>query len=162
MTIHLPYNFTRDNDKYFFDTDNSVVYSVEFTDGSFYFYDLPLHIPVFELSIKVLSPVDEDIVQPYDERTEATIVAILSIFFEDNKNSLLYVCDNDGNRQQARFRKFEIWFNKNNTDNLEKYNGIIGFMSQICFLSKIPRFWAKDLRNLKDFVNLTPPQYFAT
>jgi hypothetical protein len=122
MSIHQPYNFTQENGKYFFNTDNSVVYSVEFTDGSFYFYDLPIHIPVFELSIKVLNPVEDGIEQPYDERTEATIVAILSIFFKDNKNSLLYVCDNDGNRQQARFRKFEIWFKKNKTDNLEKYN----------------------------------------
>ena len=121
MSILLPYSFTHRENRYVFHTDNSVIYSVEFTDGAFYFYNLPAHIPVFEFNIKVLNAVDS-IIQPYDERTEATIVYILNTFFEDNKNSLIYVCDNMGNRQQARFRKFHSWFKKNKTDSIEKYD----------------------------------------
>ena len=34
----------------------------------------------------------------------------------------MYVCDNEGNRQQARFRKFDSWFKRNKTEKLEKYN----------------------------------------
>jgi Family of unknown function (DUF6169) len=123
MSILLPYNITHRENRYIFHTDNSVVYSVEFTDGAFYFFNLPAHIPVFEISIKVSNGVD-NILQPYDERTEATIVHILRAFFEDNKNSLIYVCDNEGNRQQARSRKFHGWFRKNKTENIEKYDVI--------------------------------------
>jgi hypothetical protein len=123
MSIPQPYSITQRDNKYVFHTDNSVVYSVEFTDGAFYFFNLPDHIPVFELSIKAANGVGS-IIQPYDERTEATIVHILIAFFEDNKNSLIYVCDNEGNRQHVRSRKFHSWFRKNKSDAIEKYDVI--------------------------------------
>jgi hypothetical protein len=93
MSILPPYSFTYSDGKYSFLTDNSVVYNVEFTDGAYYFFDLPADVPVFELNIKVLNAA-ESIIQPYDKRVEVTIVNILSTFFNDNKNSLIYVCNN--------------------------------------------------------------------
>jgi Family of unknown function (DUF6169) len=121
MSIPLPYKFKQLDDKFIFKTDNSVVYSIEFTDSSFYFHNLPSHIPVFELSVKALNPVDS-IGQPYDKRVEETVVAILSTFFSNHTNSLIYVCDNLDNRQQGRFRKFDIWFKRNSNQNIEKYD----------------------------------------
>jgi Family of unknown function (DUF6169) len=64
-------------------------------------------------------------------------VHILSAFFEDHKNSLLYVCDSLGNRQQARFRKFHSWFKKNKTDNLEKYDVIFNALEMQILASLI-------------------------
>ena len=55
MSTPLPYSFTNKNNKYIFRTDNSVAYSIEFTDGVHYFLNLPPHIPVFEFNIKVLN-----------------------------------------------------------------------------------------------------------
>jgi Family of unknown function (DUF6169) len=136
MSILQPYSFSRRDNRYIFHTDNSVTYSVEFTDGSYYFFDLPTHIPVFEFTVGVLNAVDT-FIQPYDERTEVTIVHILSAFFEDHKNSLLYVCDNLGNRQQARFRKFHSWFKKNKTDSLEKYDVIFSALEMQILASLI-------------------------
>ncbi len=121
MSILLPYSFTNHNNKYVFRTDNSVAYSVEFTDAIHYFLNLPPYIPVFELNVKVLNAVDS-IGQPYDKRIEVTIVEILTTFFSDNKNSLIYVCDNLDNRQQVRYRKFDRWFKKNKTTLIEKYD----------------------------------------
>jgi hypothetical protein len=121
MSTLLPYSFTYQDNKYIFRTVNSVAYSVEFTDGVHYFINLPPHIPVFEFNIKVVNVVDS-IGQPYDERIEITIVAILSTFFNNNRNSLIYVCDNLDNRQEGRFRKFDIWFKKSKTPFIEKYD----------------------------------------
>jgi hypothetical protein len=121
MTILPPYNYTYESNKYTFETDNSVIYSVEFTDGSFYFFDLPPDVFVFELNIKVLN-VGNSFVQPYDKRTEATVVDILSKFFNDNRNSLIYVCNNLDNREHARYRKFDIWFRRNKTLLIEKHD----------------------------------------
>jgi hypothetical protein len=121
MNIPQPYNFTCRENRFTFQTDNSVIYSVELTDGSYYFLDLPKEISVFELNIKVLNAVD-GIVKPLDKRIEATIVNILSLFFEDNSNSLIYVCSNLDNRQKARNRKFDSWFNRNETVLIEKYD----------------------------------------
>ncbi len=80
MSILQPYSFTQQANRYIFHTDNSVAYSVDFTDGTYYFFDLPAHIPVFEFSIRILNAADI-LIYPYDERTEATIVHILSAFF---------------------------------------------------------------------------------
>ncbi len=121
MSTPLPYSFAHDNNKYIFKTDNSVAYSIEFTDGTHYFLNLPQYIPVFEFNIKILNVVDS-IGQPYDKRIEVTIVNILSTFFDNNKNSFIYVCDNLDNRQQVRYRKFDRWFKKNKTALIEKYD----------------------------------------
>ena len=121
MSILLPYSFTYNNNKYIFRTDNSVAYSVEFTVGAHYFLNLPPHIPVFEFNVKVLNIVDL-LIQPYDERVEVTIVDILSTFFNNNKNSLIYVCDNLDKRQRGQRRKFDTWFNKSKTSLIEKYD----------------------------------------
>lgn len=121
MSTPQPYSVIYRSNKYFFETDNSVVYSIEFTDGVHYFLNLPPHIPVFEFNLKVINAVDS-IGQPYDERVESTIVDILSRFFSQNKNSLIYICDNLDNRQRVRRRKFDGWFNKTKTSVVEKYD----------------------------------------
>jgi hypothetical protein len=128
MSIPPPYNFTQRDDKYTFQTDNSVIYSVELTDGSFYFFDLPHYITVFELNIKTLNATDS-IIRPFDKRIEATIVAILSLFFKDNNNSLIYVCNNLDNRQKARNRKFDTWFNREESVLIEKYDVDVAFQN---------------------------------
>ena len=70
----------------------------------------------------------ESIGQPYDKRMELTIIAILSTFFSNNKNSLIYVCDNLDNRQQGRYRKFDSWFKRSENLLLEKYD--VNFTTQ--------------------------------
>jgi hypothetical protein len=136
MSIPPPYSFIKSGNKYIFHTDNSISYSVEFTDGAYYFFNLPTHISVFEFSVSVLNAF-ETLIYPYDERIEVTIVHILSVFFEDNKNSLIYVCDNLGNRHQARFRKFHNWFKRNKTDKLEKYDVVFNALEMQILASLI-------------------------
>ena len=136
MSILQPYSFIQQGNRYIFHTNNSVAYSVEFTDGAYYFFNLPVHIPIFEFSVSILNAVDI-LIHPYDERIEATIVRILNSFFENNKNSLIYVCDNLENRQQARFRKFHSWFKKNKSNNLEKYDVVFNALEMQILASLI-------------------------
>jgi hypothetical protein len=82
---------------------------------------LPPDIPVFEFNLKVINAVDS-IGKPYDARVEATIIDILSTFFRNNKNSLIYICDNLDSRQRGRRRKFDSWFKKSQTTVVEKYD----------------------------------------
>ena len=127
MSIPQPYSVTYRAHKYYFETDNLVTYSIEFTDGVRYFMNLPPHIPVFELNVSIINAVDI-IDKAYDARVEATIVSILSAFFSDNKNSLIYICDNLDNRQRGRRRKFDGWFKKSNTTAVEKYDVDFSFL----------------------------------
>ena len=50
-----------------------------------------------------------------------SITLILS-FLSDHTNSIIYTCDNIDNRHHARNRKFNIWFNRHQSTDLEKYD----------------------------------------
>lgn len=45
-----------------------------------------------------------------DVRVKETVWAIVEVFFQENKNVLLYVCDTSDGKQAIRDRLFEIWF----------------------------------------------------
>ena len=117
----LPYSFNQQGNDYRFDTDKGIFYSILFSDGSFYFADLPPHIPVFEISIATVS-LGDHISPPRDPRVEATIVEIFRLFFSDHENSIVYICDNLDQKQAARHRKFDIWFRSHAGKELEKYD----------------------------------------
>ena len=103
----LPYSFNQQTNDYRFETDNGLFYSVKFTDGSFYFADLPTHIPVFEVSISTIS-LGDNFSAPKDLRVELTIVEIFRTFFLIYENSIIYICDNLDQKQAARHRKFDM------------------------------------------------------
>ena len=121
MSIAQPYSFNQYADGYRFDTDNGIFYRVKFSDGSFYFVDLPLYIPVFEVSISTIS-LGDHLSPPRDARVEATIVEIFRLFFLTHENSIIYVCDNLHQKQAARHRKFDMWFRAHGGKELEKYD----------------------------------------
>lgn len=47
-----------------------------------------------------------------DVRVKETVWAIVEVFFQENKNVLLYVCDTSDGKQAVRDRLFEIWFHE--------------------------------------------------
>ncbi len=137
MTTQEPYIFKRSsNNTYIFETESDILYSIEFTDGSYYFHRLPDYLNVFEFSINILR-VDENISPPLDKRVETTIVKILSTFLSSKENAVIYVCQNLDDRHFARKRKFDIWFKQNATDNLEKYDSTINYDNMVFLTSLI-------------------------
>jgi Family of unknown function (DUF6169) len=141
--MDLPYNFLEKENDYRFETDKGIFYSVSFNDGSFYFINLPPYIPVFEMSIKVVS-LGKYMTPPRDLRVEATIVAIFRLFFAEHENSVVYICDNLDEKQAARHRKFGTWFNRNTNKELEKYDSHFVVDTQEIYASLI-------LHNLNPF-----------
>jgi Family of unknown function (DUF6169) len=123
MNTLLPYNFFYNEGQHRFVTDNGIIYGISFTDGSFYFPYLPSDILMYEFSIKVIDLGDNP-TPPFDARFEVTIVEIMKLFFANNLNSLIYICETLDNRQHSRFRKFDLWFKKNIAaiPQLEKYD----------------------------------------
>ena len=121
MNQVLPYKFTNQGNDYRFDTDKGLFYSVKFTDGAFYFANLPAYIPIFEVSISTVS-LGDYLSAPKDQRIEATIVEIFRIFFLEHENSIIYICDNLDEKQAARHRKFDMWFRRHTGEELEKYD----------------------------------------
>lgn len=127
MTIQEPYDFMRFRNEYEFTTSNEIEYVVVFSDGAFLFANLPNHIPVFEVSISVVS-LGKNLSPPHDLRAEATFIQIFQDFLIEHQNSIVYVCDTKDNKQGARHRKFDMWFNRNESIDIEKHdtNFIVG------------------------------------
>lgn len=119
--MYFPYSFQQQGNDYRFDTDKGIFYSIKFSDSSFYFFNLPAYIPVFEISISTVS-LGDHLSPPKDARVEATIVAIFRSFFTTHENSIVYICDNLDQKQAARHRKFDIWFRTHAEKELEKYD----------------------------------------
>ncbi len=137
MNTHEPYNFRRSTqNKYIFETELDIVYSVEFTEGSYYFHRLPDYIYVFEFSINILR-VDENISPPFDKRVEVTVVKILSTFLSSKENAVIYICQNLDDRHYARKRKFDAWFKQNAIDSLEKYDLTVTYEEMVFLTSLI-------------------------
>lgn len=118
------YSYQRKDDYSFeFSTTQNLVYKVYFLDYSFMFsgYDL-LQSNVLSLNIDVISGNPD--LSANDEKVGMTIALILKVFFEDNKNVAIYVCDNLDERHIARKRKFDLWFWLYNDGEFLKEDGL--------------------------------------
>ncbi len=101
-----------------FTTDNSVNYTVEFVQNISNFDALLLVFEIvisFDASKTILNP-------PLDKRVEITLIEILQDFFSNNNYSVVYVCDISDNRHHSRNRKFNSWYNKYKTPEIEKHD----------------------------------------
>jgi hypothetical protein len=137
MTTQEPYNFRRSShNSYHFSTDKNVLYSIDFTDGSYYFNGLPDYLSIFEFSINVLS-LGDNIAPPHDKRVETTIVKILSAFLSSKENCIIYMCQNSDNRHSARKRKFDSWFQQNTNTLFEKHDLTIKYEEVDYFMTLI-------------------------
>ena len=121
MSTHQPYDVKIQGNIYKFSTDNGIFYNIIFSDGSFYFSNIEPYIPVYELAIKFIS-LGDYLTPPHDKRSEITIISIIQSFLSEHTNSIIYTCDNTDERHHARNRKFNIWFNRYQTSELEKYD----------------------------------------
>jgi hypothetical protein len=150
MIIQEPYKFNQNGDSYKFYTDNDVYYSIDFTDGSYYFTKFPDYLSIYEYSIAVVS-LGKNLSPPPDKRLELTVVAILSAFLSYRENSVIYVCQNMDEKHYARKRKFDFWFAKNRDNNLEKHDVAVEY-EETAYLSSL--IIPKDNSNKDEIISL--------
>jgi Family of unknown function (DUF6169) len=150
MIIQEPYKFNQNGDSYKFYTDNDVYYSIDFTDGSYYFTKFPDYLSIYEYSIAVVST-GKNLAPPPDKRLELTVVAILSAFLSYRENSVIYVCQNMDEKHYARKRKFDFWFAKNRDNNLEKHDVAVEY-EETAYLSSL--IIPKDNSNKAEIISL--------
>ncbi len=87
------------------------------------FYQYPsLAENIYTINIDVLEGDIDGTIE--DDRIGVTVIEIFKLFFANIENAVIYICDSSDNRQYARKRKFDVWFNKYNNGNLLKENGI--------------------------------------
>jgi Family of unknown function (DUF6169) len=122
--LQNPYQLKENEDySYEFLTDQSIKYLVYFIDYNFMFHQFPaLAENIYSINIDVM---EGDIVNTIeDERIGITIIEIFKQFFSNVKNAVIYICDSTDDRQYARKRKFDFWFNKYNNGTILKDDGV--------------------------------------
>ncbi len=119
-----PYSFIFDEiaHSYIFTTNNGIEYKVAFILD--YTFSSVSNIEIEDVYQVIIEKTTE-IKEPLDRNVSATISEILSLFFKNKKNTILYICDDLDDRAQTRFRKFNIWYAESDiTDIIMKIDNI--------------------------------------
>ena len=111
LNLPCPYKVTLSTatQTYFFTTKTDIEYQLAFIDFIAYFTGTStegLVTKVYSLNIDKLSTKKA----LFDQDVQLTVACVVSHFFQDKENSLIYVCDHSDSRHSARKRKFDKWF----------------------------------------------------
>lgn len=104
------YNYVFDSttNTYNFTTKNNICYRVSFVvDQTFSTLSGQEISGVYQL---VVEKVTEEL-EPLDSKVSKTIESIVAKFFQNIHNSLIYVCSEEGEKAEARYKVFSRWYN---------------------------------------------------
>ncbi|WP_289664317.1 DUF6169 family protein [Flavobacterium panacagri] len=121
------YNYTFNSGYYSFFTKRQIEYRVafyeDFTLASCISDSVELG-NVYQITIDKIS----DQPAQFDVLISETIKSIITVFFENTQNALIYICDDNDNKAFQRFSVFDRWYNKSSmTNNITKINNILEF-----------------------------------
>lgn len=103
INMSAPYSIWRQDKRYYFKTDNDIIYMVSFDKEEAFQEDKAYWFNLSNTS---------DRKSPRDHKIRETIFALLEDFFNENPDILLYICDTIDNQQAQRERLFLSWFNR--------------------------------------------------
>jgi hypothetical protein len=124
-----PYNYSFDNNSgtYQFTTKNNIVYSVAFVED--YTLDSVSSTGVeFDNMYQIIIEKRTDELEPFDSQVFLTIDLIISDFFRNVKNALIYICSPDKGKETKRFNAFNRWYkNSKHKGYITKVDNVIKF-----------------------------------
>lgn len=101
----------QNKNRYYFKTAFDLEYVVEIINYPIYKNGFEHIEPyIYTLNVVLLTEINNK--TPLDPRIGITVAYILGDFFQNEENAIIYVCESLDNRQKARKRKFDEWFNK--------------------------------------------------
>ena len=116
--IPTPYNYQideTDTTTYLFETSHQIGYAIKFKPTGYIFEGYVWASFCYEYIIEVRYN-SSDRNPPLDPSFSLTITNIFHDFFQNKGTVVTYICGTADEKELARFRKFNIWFNKFNTD----------------------------------------------
>ena len=109
LRTHYNYAFDNITNTYNFTTKNNILYRVAFVVDETFSAISNEDIPnVFQLIIGKAS----DELEPYDAKVSRTIENIVARFFQNEMNSMIYICSDEDNKAKTRFNIFDRWYKK--------------------------------------------------
>jgi Family of unknown function (DUF6169) len=111
MAISLqPYKYKVSKPFYYsFKTDNGFEYVCYFTPYGDYFYEYPEIAPkIFSFDIELKNTINKP--KGTDKRIADTVIEIVGEFLMSQINAVVYICDPSDGKGNARFKKFQSWF----------------------------------------------------
>lgn len=104
---HNHYKILETPEGFVFITNQGIEYIVYFIYGEDYLpnqsYSKDIYVFGFQSNVKSKGI--------FDKRVAETIIQILDQFFKDKKNLIVYSCDQSDNKETARKKLFDGWFN---------------------------------------------------
>ena len=101
INLYAPYLVKFDGNAFVFETDNGIVYRVDFELDSNPYYTA--------YWFNLANP--EQTKSPSDKKIPQTVIRIIEEFFDKNPDVLLYMCSTERSQQAMRARLFLHWFN---------------------------------------------------
>jgi len=144
----LHYNFVFDTltNSYIFATKNSILYRILFVADSTLETAARKEIPnVFQLVINK----ESNEIEPYDPKVSRTVEIIIEHFFQNIQNSVLYICDNEEEKAETRYKIFDNWYKKSEFKKyVSKINNIIEVDNIVMYTSFLIRNENPDFNEL--------------
>lgn len=127
MSLQNPYNYSFDENSefYTFTTKNNIVYIVAFIID--HTLDT-ISTTQFDNIYQVIIEKKTDLIEPFDSQVSLTIDKIMSDFFINIENALIYICSDSNGKELKRFKTFNRWYdNSKYKDTIIKVDKTISF-----------------------------------
>lgn len=119
-----PYNYTfnEETSTYTFTTKNDIEYKIVFIVDETLDIASEVHIEnIYQIIIEKIT----DKIEPFDGLVSRTIENVISAFFVNVQNSLIYVCSENDEKAETRFNVFNRWYENSSLESVTKVDNII-------------------------------------
>lgn len=124
-----PYNYSFDNNSgtYQFTTKKGIVYSVAFVEDNTLNSVSRSGIEFGNMYQIIIEKLTSEL-ESYDSQVFLTIDLIVSDFFKNIENTLIYICSDDKGKETKRFNVFNRWYeNSKQKIDITKVDNVIKF-----------------------------------
>ena len=127
MLNQYNYTFNKTTSTYNFTTKNDIEYKIVFIIDETLDVVSEVHIEnIYQIVIEKITAK----IEPFDVLVSKTIQNIITAFFENIQNSLIYVCSENDKKAKKRFNVFNRWYNNSTLESITKVDNIINCESE--------------------------------
>ena len=127
MPNQYNYTFNEATSTYNFTTKNDIEYKIVFIVDETLDVASEVHIEnIYQIIIEKITTK----IEPFDVLVSKTIENIITTFFVNVQNSLIYVCSENDEKAETRFNVFNRWYKNSTLESVTKVDNIINCESE--------------------------------